>query len=381
MCGIIYVKRKDNRPAYKSVLKRYSVQKSRGKEGFGYVAIKDGKVVSYKRSPIEHEIIKMLRQEDAPEILFHHRFPTSTPNIEESAHPLMIINEHLTHNYFIAHNGVIRNTDEMKKKHEKMGIRYTTRLEALAKTPLGKEYITGEDWNDSESLAVETALCFDGVTKEIATTGPAAVIGLKLDGDVVKERFFFRNHANPLVYYEDYNLTIIASEGKGETVKIVDVFHLKDGGGFEPMGRFEAPVAYNYSGYGYQNSHSPSWDDRDYEFSHNRTLPQKESSIIQLPASNALSIKEILEVREEVEAMSDDRLWAKYDEVEGYLQEYDADLAVARMMVSANREDASAMDEMITLEMNIKKAGDLHHMLEIEIDRRGAARVTNGLIH
>lgn len=94
MCGIVYVRRHDGKPAAKSVRKRYHNQKARGTEGFGYVAVQNGRVVSVARAQTEHEIMQKLEQETADEILFHHRMPTSGPNVEEMAHPILV--EHKT---------------------------------------------------------------------------------------------------------------------------------------------------------------------------------------------------------------------------------------------------------------------------------------------
>lgn len=236
MCGIVYIKRKDKRPAYKSVLKRYRHQQTRGQQGFGYVAIQDNKIVSYKRSDNERDIIDMLTKETAEEILFHHRRPTSTPNIEESAHPLLIENEKLSHQYFIAHNGVIRNDDELKEQHEKLGFDYMTEImRGFTSLQTGKHYsLPDTAFNDSEALAVETALALDGKKKDIGTEGAAAVVGIKSKGQMVTDRFFFRNIINPLHFNEDNVMITITSLGKGKELETTNVFRLKEGGGFEP---------------------------------------------------------------------------------------------------------------------------------------------------
>lgn len=268
MCGIVYIKRKDGRPAYKSVLKRYRKQSGRGQEGFGYVAIKDDKVVSYKRTTTEKEIVDLMVKEDAPEILFHHRFPTSTPNLEESAHPILVENQKLTHQYFVAHNGVIRNHDDLHKEHVAMGLKYTTEIiSGFLSISTGK-YYRGNiiKYNDSESLAIEIALALDGQKNKISTEGSAAVIGIQTIGDKVTNRFFFRNSGNPLSYQEDATMVSISSLGHGADVEEgKNVFRLKSEGGFEPiLGSLEPPLAWKIPTY----TQTPSrfWNNKTNSF-------------------------------------------------------------------------------------------------------------------
>jgi predicted glutamine amidotransferase len=234
MCGIVYVNRKDQKPAYKAVLKRFRAQRNRGSEGFGYIAIKEGRVVAYKRSPYEKDIIKLLEQEDAPEILFHHRFPTSVPNFEEGSHPILVDNGNgqLSSLYYIVHNGVIRNTEDLHEKHLKMGFKYTTEIEKGYWTVHGdKRYYEEVDWNDSESIAIETALVLERKQKTIDSVGAAAIIGFKVDqSGKVLERFFYRNSGNPLKYLNDDVMTTLTSEGSGEMVKDFRVYALTDDG-------------------------------------------------------------------------------------------------------------------------------------------------------
>lgn len=247
MCGIIYIMRKDGRPAYKTVLKRYRKQKHRGTEGYGYVAIKDNVVVSYKRAPTEHEIIEMLEKEDAPEILFHHRNPTSTVNIEEEAQPLLIQNKLLEHGYYVAHNGVIRNDISLKKKHNEMGIEYGTEISKGFKVRSSGNYYRDTqkltEWNDSEAIAVETALAIDGKKESIETEGYAAIIGLQVKDGLVVSRFFYRN-LNPLTFHEDKQIISIASMGHGNVVKPDFVLKLGERGGFQQIRDLKTPPTF-----------------------------------------------------------------------------------------------------------------------------------------
>lgn len=280
MCGIVYVKRKDKRPAYKAVLKRYRAQKFRGQQGFGYVAIKDGQIVNYKRAPTEHEIIQHMSRETADEILFHHRYPTSVPNIEEAAHPLLVENKALDHQYYVAHNGVIRNTEELKKKHEEMGMVYTTEIaKGFIALSSGKNYQMDVDWNDSESLAIETALVLDAKKNTIDTEGAAAVIGIKALGKKVVSRFFFRNHINPLHFNEDAIMITITSKDVGKSVTAIYVNELTPGGGFHELpAKIFVPKTYKEYTYPKRtwNAETKTWEEEERYPAHptrNRTIP------------------------------------------------------------------------------------------------------------
>jgi hypothetical protein len=244
MCGLIYVKRKDGLPAYKSVLKRYRRQKQRGQDGFGYVAVKDNRVVAVKRAATEHEIVQHMQKENAPEILFHHRFPTSTPNTHEVAHPMEVNLPGSDYRYLIAHNGVIRNTKELKEAHEKLGIKYKTEItEGFMPAASGVFYTTRTIWNDSESIAIETALVIEGKKETIDTQGAAAVIGFRLQGDRVVDRFAYRNYIHPLAYHNDQAMTEITTLGRGVPITVLDAWRIKENGEVEQFVGVGTPFA------------------------------------------------------------------------------------------------------------------------------------------
>lgn len=345
MCGLIYLRRKDGLPAAKAVIKRYNKQKGRGQEGFGYVAIKDNKVVSYKRARFWDEIQYLLTQEDAPEILFHHRFPTSTANIIECAHPIYVSNEKLSNDYYIVHNGVIRNTGVLKYEHEEQGFVYNTEINSYVETKNGNRYEEGVAWNDSESLAIETALVIDGLKNEIDTIGPAAVIGLKVDADSnVLERFFYRNYANPMTHYDDVTMTVLSSEGKGESVMGTSIHVLNESGGFTQYTDLKPPIAFEPTPkYNYHR-------DDDYGghmgFGKTYALPEKNEKhppieiytdqdigmmsvkdLISGDAATSKFLEGMIESWDEIKKMSEDELWGALDITIGDLDEVEKELA------------------------------------------------------
>lgn len=217
MCGIVYVKRNDGKGAAKGVLKRYEKQKDRGQSGFGYLAI-NGKIEAIRRTD-EKDIMAELAKEKADEILFHHRTPTSIPNIVEGAHPLEVENKLLEHKYYVVHNGVMLNDSELKAKHEKMGFVYQTEIEQQIITRQ-RSYSYGKKWNDSEAFAIELALAIEGKQKKVEAKGASAFVALQADKTGKQKKLFFgRNKSNPLKSYRQKELWTITSEGAGEEVK------------------------------------------------------------------------------------------------------------------------------------------------------------------
>lgn len=226
MCGIVYVRRVDGKSARKMVNKRYQLQKSRGKEGFGYLAIDDDVLVNYVRTETEKGILKKLEGESANEIMFHHRYPTSTPNFKQCAHPIKVSNSKLKYDYYLIHNGVVFNDEELREKHEKLGFSYNTKV---TEQWLNQDKVISEasKYNDSESLAIELAIDLDSEEKGIDVRGTVAFIMLQVD-KTTKEAvklFFGRNYGSPLVYdIDETHYLAITSEGKGKTVE-VNILH------------------------------------------------------------------------------------------------------------------------------------------------------------
>lgn len=220
MCGIVYVQRKDNKPAVKQALKRYKAQKGRGSEGFGYVAIKQsGRVTELNRFAFEHELETKLNTTKHQHLLVHHRFPTSTPNVPESAHPIKVSHEELQYDYIVTHNGVISNDEALKEAHEKLGYKYNTLLFLSYTTCKGQEYSAGVQWNDSESLAIELARNIEGLTDKVAALGTIAYIVLQVEKQTQRAvaLYYGTNGGNELTRQDAKEYIVIASEG-GEAI-------------------------------------------------------------------------------------------------------------------------------------------------------------------
>jgi len=271
MCGLISVFKKNYRKHTGSkVIELYEAQKKRGSEGFGYIAIKDNKIVNIKRSKNDKEIKSLLSKEKADHILFHHRKPTSTENTIGTTHPIFVSNPELEFDYYFAHNGVIRNTDRLKEVHEKLEYVYTT--EHTKNTYVqykngDKEMLSIEEsvHNDSESLAIELARYIDGKVKDVGAVGAIAFWGLSFNKETneVNEVYFGKNYGRELSIQDTNKFYSISSE-TGVAVKEMYVFSFKldDKFSFEQM-----PLPVNEDRKESTTYHRPYYNHPDYKSS------------------------------------------------------------------------------------------------------------------
>lgn len=223
MCGIVAIKRIDGRSAVKMVNRRYKHQKERGQEGFGFVALKGGKYVNFLKCATEKPILDSLLEQDADEVIFHHRKPSSTPNFWEGAHPIHIDLPSLKYEYYIVHNGVISNSDELKAEHDKEKIKYKTLFRQYWLSEMGNVRQCDEKWNDSESLSIELAKELEGKQEGIAKVrGTIAFVALQMEKEtgIARTLFWGRNTGNPLLFVRNADFFCITSLGKGDEVKI-----------------------------------------------------------------------------------------------------------------------------------------------------------------
>ena len=259
MCGIVYTKRLDGKPAYKLVEKRYQEQKERGSEGFGFVSLNDKAVIlDYVKATSEKKILENMDIK-ATEVMFHHRFPTSTPNFVETAHPIKVSNSRLKYDYYLIHNGIISDDDTCKERHEKLGYTYQTEVHQKWRSH-GNTISKLTQYNDSECLAIELAETIESGLLEVNISGSIAFIMLQVEKGKRKasKLFFGRNSGNPLkLENQKKQFIAITSDGEGKNVE-VDTLYCLD---YETniitntplkIGRFSyAPVGYTttYGGY------------------------------------------------------------------------------------------------------------------------------------
>lgn len=250
MCGIIYFKGSE---ANKQVKQQYHNQKARGSQGFGYVSIKNNKLNKEVRTE-DDTIFKSMGKDYSGIILFHHRFPTSTPNFAECAHPIKVSNKNLKYDYYVTHNGIITNADSLRDLHIELGFKYTTELTTEWKIKESKQRYIGEiQFNDSEALAIELALYLDGYKDTIKTIGSVAFVGIQTtkEGKYIKT-FYGRNAGNPLCVKNTKKGTRISSEG-GENIQPNMLYEIGSNGTTAitalKIGEHWNRTEYSYGGY------------------------------------------------------------------------------------------------------------------------------------
>ena len=233
MCGLAFVLRKDGRQARKQLEKTYEKQKTRGQQGFGYVSFSNGILENYARTETQAEIYKSLRSVESTGIMFHHRFPTSTPNYAEGAHPIFVSNSRLKYDYYVIHNGVIRNADELKKKHEAKGYIYTTQMfkKSMWETrdKVYQELYMTIKFNDSEAFAIELAEGIEAESEKIEAYGSIAFICIQTNKNdnvhpVQINKIYFGRNTNPLKLEANNNFIKLSSEGDGEEIDAHKLF-------------------------------------------------------------------------------------------------------------------------------------------------------------
>ncbi len=230
MCGLAVAFSKRGNKAGQVAYELYLKQKSRGQRGYGYVALKDRKVVAIRRSRNEDGIKSMIMKEDADAILFHHRLPTSTDNTLGTTHPILVSHESLEYDYYVAHNGIISNSHTLKEEHNKLGFVYTTE-HSMYDTAIylngTKEHMDGmpSKFNDSESLAIEIARYLEEQSDEIGTTGSVAFWAIRVTKDTKEVDYIFygKNYGRDLAMRNNNKWWSISSE-TGEDIDALKLY-------------------------------------------------------------------------------------------------------------------------------------------------------------
>lgn len=188
------------------------MQRNRGTSGFGFYLPETDRLTHNTK---EGRILTLLKREkDAKEVLFHHRMPTSTPNVRNACHPFSTKDHFKNYSYVGIHNGVVSNTDELKKEHYDAGIKYVSIQE-------------NGRFNDSEALVWDFARFVEGDTPRLKASGSIAIIVVKRDLETGKALgvFFGHNHRNPLVMKKTEHSLTLSSEGDGDRVPENELFY------------------------------------------------------------------------------------------------------------------------------------------------------------
>lgn len=351
MCGLICSYSKKKKHNGKRVYELMMNQKTRGMQGFGYIAIKDNKIVSVVRHT-EHAGIKdALMKEESELILFHHRLPTSTMNTKRTAHPIFVSNDLLKYDYYVAHNGIISNAEALKKIHEELGYQYTTesREKKFVVYADGSNELLSDisgGFNDSESLAIELAQFLEGVKETIDTRGSVAFWAAKVikGTSLVESISFGKNMGRSLKVFDNKRWWGITSE-TGKDLKDMTLYTV----GLTKLGLTESPLPIDKdeapsSRFGY------SWHRGDYDDPplHTATLlpaPKTE------PESKNYTLIEIYQSGLNVDDFDPIYMGAvKYYIPKKYKREDDTELELARneceRLATSYADQVSALEEL-----------------------------------
>lgn len=206
MCGIVYAHDFGGNPVNNGILQQFDLQRRRGTQGFGLF---DGQEKHIVRAANEDRILNWLVKYDSNLIMFHHRFPTSTVNVKKAAHPFSTKDYFGKTQYILIHNGVIRNSKELRPEHEKKGIKYQSLLD-------------DGTFNDSESLLWDFALYNEGEQKDMKVYGRMAFVCVKLVKGELDRLYFASNNltGSPLKLKRDKKGIALSSEGPGDLIDI-----------------------------------------------------------------------------------------------------------------------------------------------------------------
>ncbi len=283
---------------------------------------------------------------------------------------------------FLRHNGVIRNTNELHEAHEKLGIEYSSEMLKAFVTKNGDQYVHGVAWNDSESLAIETALALDGKKKQIETEGPAAVIGLQTKGKKVINRFFFRNTLNPLKWHEDKVMISITSNGAGEVILPGDIYKINEkGGGYgiisEKFPQFlsykPTPVVTTYHSRGHWEDGAWVRNEDDttmgYLRSGMKSVSEVVSGVMGLPPESGSDDELVWETQALLSDLTIQELWKEYESSKGRSRDLKEEVAKIDVLTKYELDDVTKREK---LQRQIDDRANWEEMIADEVQSRNA---------
>lgn len=341
MCGLVtVVKRKDDGiPTAPVVLDFFKQQITRGQQGVGYVAF-DNKVKAYIRRQSKDEIEKALEKKTARSIMFHHRIPTSTPNLADTTHPIKVSHEELLFDYYVTHNGIISNDSVMHDEHVALGYVYNTVVQTTVKTVNDK--FVREEWNDSEAFAIDLCRFIEGKQEKMQSRGSIAFVALqvtKKDG-TVKRVYFGHNTGNPLTCDFTDDSLILRSVGGTDEVRENTLCSL-DMATWEATG-FETPIGEhaisrnNFAGYP-DRFNSDDFEYPDY-VEHKENISEAEIIKIELDMQSSKLDDKIQDLLDEEAQL--------IEEIDTCLANGQLDLAnQTRIELAKNREKIAKLEE------------------------------------
>lgn len=205
MCGIVYSKSFTGKDVTKTILKRFEAQRSRGTTSFGFYLPENNRLTHNVKETRIKNLLKRSKGQNH-EVLFHHRFSTSTADVPNACHPFST-KDFFKNNYVGVHNGVIGNDDVLEKQHLELGINYISRQ-------------TNGQFNDSEALIYDIARYLEGEVDGLTARGSIAFIIIKRNKDGKNKTLFFgRNNGNPLKMKMTKRSLTLSSQGEGKDVE------------------------------------------------------------------------------------------------------------------------------------------------------------------
>lgn len=318
MCGIIgaFNYHKSNKTVNDDIQEQFQEQRNRGTEGFGSIFIDKDHKTKIKRATHEIKALIDLALNPSKMIIMHHRQPTNSDNRILQTHPILVENKKLLkYKYLVIHNGIITNTEEMKKIHEEEGYKYTTYI----KKKNDKDKF---EFNDSESLAIEIARYIENSKKveknpiipeiktekpEIRTEGPAAFITLQIDTktEKVKRIYFGRNTLSPLLIKTTKAQVRISSEElDGQEIKenILYSFGLNKFNLTKTKLTFKERTYAGYSGTPYHQTEYTSYnEEEEYDDEYYKSISNKCEDIEDTEDLNTKQDDILEEIKDELE--------------------------------------------------------------------------------
>lgn len=187
-----------------TILTRFENQRSRGTTSFGYYLPTTDRLTHNVK---ESRIKALLQKTDNDEVLFHHRYSTSTIDVRNACHPFST-KKYFEYQYIGVHNGVLKNEKELRKEHAKIGIEYVSVQE-------------NDTFNDSESLIYDLAQYLEGQIDKPRSKGRIAFVLIKRDlNGKPLTLFFAHNTGSPLVMKKTQFSLTVSSTGEGDAVPV-----------------------------------------------------------------------------------------------------------------------------------------------------------------
>lgn len=300
-------------------------------------------------------------KDDVSEVLFHHRFATSTVDVRNACHPFST-KDNFEYQYIGVHNGVIRNSRDLRTEHEKLGINYVSVQE-------------NDTFNDSEALVYDLARYFEGQVDSLTAAGSIAFIVVKRDMQGKPLNLFFGHNAggSTLVMKKTEHSLTISSTGEGDHVPI-NTLHIFD---YDTKEVRTAPM-YLPSSYYSGNLGNPTYNSstRSYDHTNVSTNNPKahtpwsnfrtDDSRFSTPVSDAIPDPKPLDeedideltnkVKERLENMYEMRTGSKEDIKMEFLSDnfghYEGAAIAAMIEVTKARQEQDLMDKCIAHEEN-----------------------------